>query len=340
MRRAITITELFLLTVALALEGCSQRHSGAITVDGSDTVYPLTKAMEDTFHQTNPGVRFNTQFSGTGGGFVKFCAGQVDIEGASRPINATEGAQCKANRVEYIELPVAFDSLSVVVNPRNTFVKCLTVQELKTIWRPEAEGHINNWQQVRATFPSEPLALFGPGRESGTFDYFTAAIVGKESSSRNDYSKNKDYTVVARGVESDPDALGYFGYAYYKANQDKLKLVAIDSGHGCVQPSPVTVANDAYQPLSRPLLLYVNLAASSRGDVREFVEHYLDLGSADTVSKVGYVPLSPAALALQNSRFEKGVTGSALGGHGSVVGIVLDWFNADDEDKIKAQLVQ
>jgi len=339
MRAATAITVLLLSTVATTLVGCSHKHLGVITIDGSDTVYPLSEAMVEAFHQSNPGVRFTTQFSGTGGGFRKFCAGQVDIEGASRPIKATEGAQCKANHVEYIELPVAFDGLSVVVSPKNTFVDCLTVQELKTIWEPAAEGKIKNWQQVRASFPSQPLVLFGPGRDSGTFDYFTAAIVGAESSSRDDYTKSTDYTVVARGVESDPNALGYFGYAYYKANIDKLKPVAVDSGHGCVQPSPHTVAHNTYQPLSRPLLLYINVAASSRSEVREFVELYLDMSSAGTVSKVGYVPLPPAALTVQNSRFENGVTGSALGGRGSVTDIVYGWFNSDEAEKVKAQLV-
>jgi phosphate transport system substrate-binding protein len=340
MKVSIATTVLLLSTAALTLVGCSHKQSGAITIDGSDTVYPLSKAMVDAFQQRNPGVRITTQFSGTGGGFRKFCAGHIDIQGASRPIKLTEGAQCKSNHVEYIELPVAFDSLSVVVNPKNTFVDCLTVQELKTIWEPAAEGKINNWHQVRASFPSQPLVLFGPGRDSGTFDYFTLAIVGSESNSRDDYTKSTDYTVVARGVESDPNALGYFGYAYYKANMDKLRPVAIDSGHGCVQPSPQTVAHNTYQPLSRPLLLYVSVAASPRTEVREFIQLYLSMNSAGTVSKVGYVPLPPAALSVQNMRFENGVTGSALGGHGSVIDIVYGWFNTDAEEKAKAQFVQ
>ena len=339
MRVTIAITVLLLASAATTFVGCARKHSGVITIDGSDTVYPLSKAMVVVFNQSYPDVRFTTQFSGTGGGFRKFCAGQTDIQGASRPINATESADCKANHVEYIELPVAFDSLSVVVNPKNTFVDCLTVQELKTIWEPAAEGKVQNWQQVRASFPSQPLVLFGPGRDSGTFDYFTLAIVGDQSSSRDDYTKSTDYTVVARGVESDPNALGYFGFAYYKANIDKLKLVAIDSGHGCIQPSPQTVVHNTYQPLSRPLLLYVNAAAASRSEVREFVQHYLSMSSASTVSKVGYVPLPAGALTIQNSRFENGVTGSVLGAKGAVPDIVYGWFSTVDE-KVKAQLVQ
>jgi phosphate transport system substrate-binding protein len=332
MRASIAITVLS-LSAATTLVGCSHKQSGVIVIDGSDTVYPLSKAMVDVFHRSNPGVQFETRFSGTGGGFRKFCSGQTDIQGASRPINATEGADCKANHVEYLELPVAFDSLSVVVNPKNTFVDCLTVQELKTIWEPAAEGKIQNWQQVRSSFPSQPLVLFGPGRDSGTFDYFTAAIVGNQSSSRGDYTKSTDYTVVAHGVESDPNALGYFGYAYYKANKDRLKLVAVDSGHGCVEPSPQTVIHNTYQPLSRPLLLYVTVPAASRSEVREFVQLYLNLDSARTVSKVGYVPLPPRALTAQNSRFEQGVTGSVFGGHGAVTDIVYGWFSPNEDEK-------
>jgi phosphate transport system substrate-binding protein len=181
--------------------------------------------------------------------------------------------------------------------------------------------------------------LFGPGRDSGTFDYFTTAIVGNQSSSRDDYTKSTDYTVVARGVESDPNALGYFGYAYFKANKDRLKLLAIDSGHGCIEPSPQTVIHNTYQPLSRPLLLYITVPAASRSEVREFVQLYLNFDSAQTVSKIGYVPLPAAALTIQNTRFENGVTGSALGANGAVPDIVYGWFSTADE-KVKAQLVQ
>jgi phosphate transport system substrate-binding protein len=338
MRASIAISVLLLSAITTTLVGCSRKQSGVITIDGSDTVYPLSKAMVEVFRQSNPGVQFKVRFSGTGGGFRKFCAGETDIQDASRPINATEGADCKANHVDYIELPVAFDSLSVVVNPKNTFVDCLTVQELKTIWEPAAEGKIQNWQQIRPSFPSQQLVLFGPGRDNGTFDYFTEAIVGKQSSSRDDYTKSTDYTVVARGVESDPNALGYFGYAYYKANKDRLKLVAVDSGHGCIEPSPQTVIHNTYQPLTRPLLLYVNVKAASRGAVRAFVHLYLDMNSAGTVNQVGYVPLPPAALTVQTSRFEYGVTGSALGGHGAVPDIVYGWFSPNDG--VKSQLVQ
>jgi phosphate transport system substrate-binding protein len=195
-------------------------------VDGSTTVFPLSKAMAEAFRESNPAVQFAIEFSGTGGGFKKFCAGQLDIAGASRPINSTESEQCKAQHVEYVEVPVAFDSLSVVVNAKNAFVDCLTVKELKAVWEPPAQGKMSQWNQIRASFPAQPLVLFGPGKASGTFDYFTLAIVGIEGSSREDYTKSEDDMVIEHGVAAEPNALGYFGYAYYQANRDQLKADA------------------------------------------------------------------------------------------------------------------
>lgn len=330
-----------LLLPALLLTGCSaEKPGGTITIDGSDTVYPLTKAVADAFHQANPAVQVNVSFSGTGGGFRKFCAGQVDIEDASRPIKAAEAEQCLGHHVEYIELAMAFDSLSVVVNPENNFVNCLTVQELKAIWQPSAEGAITNWHQIRASFPERPLALFGPGTDSGTFDYFTTAIVGTEASSRADYQKSEDYTVVERGIAADPNALGYFGYAYYRANQSQLKLIAVDSGRGCVLPSPQSVADKTYTPLSRPLLLYINKSAANRPAIGAFVHFYLSPQSTTYVEGVGYVPLPSGSLLAQTQRFDDGVTGSGFGGHGSVLGVNLDWANPRDQEKVKNELVQ
>jgi len=315
--------------------------SGTVTVDGSDTVFPLSKAMAEAFRESNPTVQFAIEFSGTGGGFKKFCAGQLDIADASRPIKSEESEQCKAQRIEYIEVPVAFDSLSVVVNTKNTFVDCLTVNELKAVWEPAAEGKVKQWKQIRASFPAQPLALFGPGKNSGTYDYFTFAILGTEASSRGDYTKSEDYTFIEHGVAAEPSALGYFGYAYYKANTDQVKLVAVDNGHGCILPSPQTVADGSYQPLSRPLFVYVNLAAATRPEVKAFVRFYLSPVSAQYVTKVGYVPLPTPVLVAQASRFEKGVTGSVLGGHGSVTGVALDSFDEEKEmDRIRSQLVQ
>jgi phosphate transport system substrate-binding protein len=335
------------LVTAGALAACSAAKgpdalSGKITVDGSDTVFPLSKAMAKAFTANNPAVQFSVEFSGTGGGFEKLCAGQLDIANASRPINSTESEQCKARHIEYIEVPVAFDSLSVVVNAKNTFLDCLTVQELKAMWEPAAEGKITQWKQVRTSFPALPLVLFGPGTGSGTFDYFTLAILDTRSSSRGDYTKSGDDTVIERGVASESNALGYFGYAYYQAHRDELKVVAVDNGRGCVLPSAQTVADGTYQPLSRPLFLYVSLAAAARPEVKEFVRFNLAPDNSQYVTKVGYVPLPVAALVTQASRFDKGVTGSALGGHGSVTGVALNAFDEEekDRDRIRAALVQ
>ena len=322
--------------------GAAGSLSGRVTVDGSATVLPLSKAMAEAFRESNPAVQFAVEFSGTGGGFKKFCAGQIDIADASRPIKSDESEQCKAQHIEYIEVPVAFDSLAVVINAKNSFVDCLTVKELKAVWEPAAEGKMSQWNQIRPSFPAQPLVLFGPGKASGTFDYFTFAIVGTEASSRSDYTKSEDDMVIERGVAGEPNALGYFGYAYYQAHKDELKVVAVDNGHGCIVPNAQSVADGSYRPLSRPLFVYVNLAAAARPEVRAFTRFYLAPESTKYVTKVGYVPLPTAALVTQASRFEKGVTGSALGGHGSVTGVALNAFDEEEKerDRTRSLLVQ
>lgn len=323
------------------LAACNNKPlTGKVTIDGSATVFPLNQAMAKAFRESNPAVQFAVEFSGTGGGFRKFCAGQVDISAASRPIKSAEGEQCKAQHIEYIEVPIAFDSLAVVVNARNTFVNCLTVNELKAMWEPSAEGKITQWNQIRASFPPQPLALVGPGKDSGTFDYFTFAIMGTEGSSRGDYMKSEDDAVIERGVAAEPNAMGYFGYAYYLANKAQLNIVAVDDGHGCVQPSASTVADGTYHPLSRPLFVYVNVAAAARPEVRRFTEFYLSPDGAKHVAEVGYVPLPPSALVRQAARFEKGVTGSALGGAGSVTGVPLTSFDDDEKDRMRDALAR
>jgi phosphate transport system substrate-binding protein len=240
--------------------------------------------------------------------------------------------------VEYSELPVAFDSLSVVVSAKNSFVECLSVGELEKLWEPQAEGKVTRWDQVRPSFPAEPIALFGPDKESGTFDYFGLAILGTESQSRGDFTKSEDDAVIGRGVAADPNALGYFGYANYFAHADALKLVAVDSGKGCVLPSAATVTDGSYQPLSRPLFIYVNHAAAVRPEVSAFVHYYLTPANSKLVEKVGYVPLSPVSLLAADSRFSRGVTGSALGGRGSIVGVGFDSFK--EEEQVKNALVR
>lgn len=316
--------------------------AGKITMDGSATVYPLFQAVAAGFKQTHPNVQAEVAFSGTGGGFKKFCMGAVDLAGASRPIKTEEGALCRAQHVNFIEIPIAFDSLAVLVNPKNTFVDCLTVAELKAVWQPAAEGKITQWKQIRPSFPAQPLELLGPGRASGTFDYFTYAIIGTEASSRNDYAASEDDMVIERGVAGDPNALGYFGYAYYQANQAELKVVAVDNGKGCIVPSPQTVADGSYQPLTRPLFVYVNATAAARPEVRAFIQFELAPQSTKYVTQVGYVPLSTKTLTAQLDRFEKGATGSALGGHGSVTGVKLDAFEEweKERERVANELVQ
>jgi phosphate transport system substrate-binding protein len=237
------------------------RLSGEIKVDGSSTVYPITEAVGEEFQKLHPDVKVVVGISGTGGGFKKFCNGETDISNASRPILQKEIDTCAQNGIEYIELPVAYDALSVVVNPRNDWVACMTVAELKKIWEPDAQGKITRWNQVRPEWPDAPLNLYGAGTDSGTFDYFTEAIVGKAKASRGDYTASEDDNVLVQGVANDQYALGYFGLAYYFENQDKLKAVAIDNGKGCVLPSEETVRNGTYQPLSRPLFIYVSRKA-------------------------------------------------------------------------------
>jgi phosphate transport system substrate-binding protein len=312
--------------------------AGSVTMDGSATVLPVSRMMADGFQKANPGVRVSVQSSGTGGGFRKFCAGEIDISGASRPINAAESQACRANHIEFIELPIAFDSLSVVVNSKNTFVDCLKVDELKRVWEPAAEGQVTRWNQIRSDFPNQSLVLFGPGKDSGTFDYFTLAVVGVESSSRGDYTKSEDDTVLVNGVATDPNALGYFGYAYYLANRDKLKLVAVDSGQGCVVPGPQSVADNSYQPLSRPMFVYISRSAAARPEANAFARFCVDPENARYVREVGYVPLPPVTLLAAGRRLDKGMTGSIFGGRGSVVGVTVDTFR--DEDRIQNALVQ
>jgi phosphate transport system substrate-binding protein len=308
-------------------QGEGDRHvvepplAGTITIDGSSTVFPVTTAMAKAFQERHPGVHLTVGVSGTGGGFKKFCAGETDLTGASRPINVAEVELCKSHSIDYFELPIAFDSLSVVVHPQNTFVDCLTVAELKSMWEPAAQGKVMHWSQIRASFPNQPLALYGPGRDSGTFDYFTLAIVGAEGESRSDYTASEDDTVLVDGVSSHTYGIGYFGYAYYLGNRDRLKTVAIDSGYGCVAPSPQTVADSSYQPLSRPIFIYVKQSAARRPEVKAFTNFYLEPENAGLVMQVGYVPLPTLTLRTASSRFNKGITGSVLGGTGSVLGV-------------------
>jgi len=299
-----------------------------IKVDGSSTVYPITEAVAEEFQKKNPKVRVTVGISGTGGGFKRFCIGETDISDASRPIKLSEVELCLDNKIAYIELPVAFDGLALMVNPKNDWAISMTVKELKKLWEPAAQGKITRWSQIRAGWPDKEIHLFGAGVDSGTYDYFTEAIVGKEHSSRGDFTASEDDNVLVQGIANDPLALGFFGVAYYEHNKDKLKLVAIDdenpkNGDGPVLPTFETVKNATYQPLARPIFIYVNKQALDRAEVRDFVAFYLTAGRP-LVREVGYIPLSDAAYDLAATRVEKRVTGSVFGGKGSQVGVSLE----------------
>ncbi len=285
-----------------------------VRIDGSSTVYPITEAVAEEFQKFKKGsVRVTVGISGTGGGFKKFCRGETDISNASRPIVKKEIEACKQAGVEYIELPVAYDGMAVVVNPKNNWVSYMTVAQLKMIWEPEAQGKIKRWNQVNPNWPNYPLNLYGAGVDSGTFDYFTEAIVGKARASRGDYTASEDDNVLVQGVAGDPYALGYFGYAYYAENKDKLKIVPIDNGKGPVAPSEKTIMDGTYQPLSRPIFIYVNKKSAERPEVREFVEFYLRNASR-LVKQVKYIPLPEKAYKLAEERFAKRKTGTVFGG--------------------------
>lgn len=306
-----------------ASTAASSGASGTVIVDGSSTVFPISEAMAEEFQKANAGVRVTVGQSGTGGGFKKFCAGETDISNASRPIKPEEVELCKKNNIEYVELPIAYDGLSVVVNPQNKFVECLKVAELKKMWEPGAQGKVATWSQIRSGFPDERMGLYGPGTDSGTYDFFTKAVVGEEGKSRGDYTASEDDNTLVQGVSSDTGGLGFFGYAYYTNNKDKLKLVAIDGGKGCVQPSEATINDGTYQPLARPEFFYVKKTAAERPEVKAFVEYQLDPANKQLISEVGYVPLPEELMTEVKARFDSRKVGSIFEGKGSQVGVTL-----------------
>jgi phosphate transport system substrate-binding protein len=281
--------------------------AGGISVDGSSTVGPITHDVAEQFATQAPGVKVSVGISGTGGGFKKFGAGQVDISNASRPIKDKEAAAAKAKGIDFIEIPVAYDGLSVVVNSKNTWAKSLTVAELKAIWIIGSK--ITNWSQVRKGFPNKLLKLYGPDKASGTFDYFNEEILGKEAKPRPDYQPNSDDNALVIGVSMDEGALGYFGFGYYEENKNKLNLVAIDAGKGPQLPSNDSILNGTYKPLSRPLFIYVTKKAADRAEVKAFVDYYLTSGK-EIVSGVGYVPLPDGVYDAAKKRWDSGTTGT------------------------------
>lgn len=318
---------LFLFLGVLALAGgCTSSENQAtnssqtiIEVDGSSTVFPITNEIAQEYQlisSQQPEIR--VKVSGTGGGFRRFCAGETDINDASRPINVEEMKTCEENGIEYIELPVAYDALTVVVHKDNDWASEITTEELKAMWQPNAENNITQWNQVRSQWPQRPLKLYGPGADSGTYDYFTEAIVGEAEASRMDYTDSEDDTLIVRGVSQDPDGLGYFGYTYYEENRGQLNALAIDNGTGAVFPARETVRSGEYQPLSRPLLIYVNAQSlEEKPELKEFLEYYLTQGRP-SINIVGSIPLPDEIYNLALKRMENKQVGTVFEGKAAI----------------------
>ena len=311
---------------AAAFSGVVLAQGTLVKVDGSSTVYPVTEAVAEEFQKAEKNaIKVTVGISGTGGGFKKFCRGETDISNASRPILKSEMAECAKLGITYFELPVAFDALTVVANPQNKFLdKGITVEQLKKMWEPAAQGKITRWNQVDPSWPDAPMKLFGAGADSGTFDYFTEAIVGKSKSSRGDFTASEDDNVLVQGVSRDVNALGYFGYAYYAENQAKLKAVPIieKAGKPGVSPSMNTVLDGSYQPLARPIFIYVNAKSLDRPEVKKFVEYYMTHGSK-LAREVKYVPLPDKAYVMNKEHLAKGKKGTVFGGVAEV-GVKID----------------
>ena len=320
-KRAVSVLSFGLIAAA----GTAQAGATLVTIDGSSTVYPVTEAVAEEFQISKKGaIRVTVGISGTGGGFKKFCRGEVDISGASRPILKSEMEACAKAGIKYFELPVAFDAITVVVNPKNTFLKQVTVAELKKMWEPSAQGKVAKWKDINPAWPDLPLKLFGPGADSGTFDYFTEAVVGKSKSSRGDFTASEDDNVLVQGVSQDQGGLAYFGYAYYAENTARVKAVPIvdKDGKAAVAPSMETVISGAYQPLSRPIFIYLSEKAWQRPEVKEFIAFYMSQG-AKLAKEVKYVPLPAKAYTGNLEHLKKGKLGTVFGGTPEV-GITIE----------------
>jgi phosphate transport system substrate-binding protein len=308
---------LVIILILTVFSSCFKKYSGRIDIDGSSSVYPITEAVAEEFREDHGDIRVTVGVSGTGGGFKKFARGEIDIANASRPIKEQEAEAAAKAGIYFIEIPVAYDGLAVVVSPLNDFVDHLTVEELKKIWEPAAQGVIRSWAQVRAGFPDIPLRLYGAGTSSGTYDYFTEAITGTSKSSRGDYTASEDDNVLVQGVSSDRGALGYFGLAYFTENSRKLKLVGIDNGKGIVFPSDSTVTSGVYSPLSRPEFIYISSNSVNKPEVQQFVKFYMENAPA-LVKEVGYVPLPADVYLLAYQRFISGRRGSLFANRSTV----------------------
>ena len=319
----------------MSLCGAALAQQGPVVkIDGSSTVFPITEAVAEDFQKMKKGaVKATVGISGTGGGFKKFCRGEIDIANASRPILKKEMEDCKAAGIKYIELPVAFDALTVVTHPNNKFLTQITVDELKKMWEPAAQGKVMRWNQVNPAWPDAPMKLFGAGADSGTFDYFTEAIVGKAKSSRGDFTASEDDNVLVQGVSRDVNSLGYFGYAYYAENSKKIRAVPIveKAGKPAVLPSMETVINGTYQPLARPIFIYISAKSLDKPEIKEFVEYYLK-SAPKLVKEVKYVPLTDADYKHALENFNKKKTGTAFGGEAEVGVKVSDLLRRDPKE--------
>ncbi|MDZ4692902.1 PstS family phosphate ABC transporter substrate-binding protein [Terricaulis sp.] len=307
-------------TLAISTSALAQQ-AFTIQIDGSSTVFPLAEAVAESFQQQTSGrVRVTVGESGTGGGFRKFCRGETHISNASRPISASEMATCRAAGIQYVEIPVAFDALTVVVHPSNP-LRSITTAQLRRIWEPEAQGRINNWRQVDPSFPDLALSLYGPGTASGTFDYFTEAVNGRSRASRSDYTPSEDDNVIVQGVASNQGAMGYFGLAYYEENRSRLRALSVDSGNGPVEPSVANAENGTYAPLSRPMFIYINAAALRRPQVQQFAQYFIN-NAARYAQQVDYVPLPASAYQTYLQRAQRRQQGTAFGGR-QAIGVTI-----------------
>jgi len=343
----LPIRHIVLLALVATLAACGKsaqdaRSGGApgssgpslVSLDGSSTVFPISEAVAEEFQKVEKGTKVTVGISGTGGGFQKFCRGETDISDASRPISATEVEACSKAGIQYIELPIAYDGIAIAVNPKNNAVDKITTAELKTLFAPEAQGKISKWSQVRKGWPDKEVHLFGAGVDSGTYDYFTEAINGKAKASRGDFTSSEDDNVLVQGIANDDGALGFIPFAYYEGNKGKLKLVPVDdgkkeNGDGPILPSAETIKDGTYQPLSRPIFIYISVKANGRPEVTKFVNYYLT--NADKlVREVGYVPLGAEIYKLVNDRYAKKTIGSAFTGK-NTIGVTLDQLLAAEK---------
>ena len=326
------------IILSLTLAGCGEAappvQSGAssagtmdlvgdINVDGSSTMFPITEAVAEEFgNLTNKQVRVTVGVSGTGGGFKKFCNGETQVSDASRPIKASEVSLCQEGGVEYIEIPVAIDGLTVIVNQGNDFARCMTIEELDKMWGPEAEETVTKWSQVRDGWPEEDMDMYAPGVDSGTFDYFTDTVSGESGASRGDFTASEDDNLIIQGVSGEKNGVGYLGYSYYVENAGKLKAVEIDGGDGCVAPTDATINQGTYSPLSRPLFIYVRKDAANEPHIAEFIRYYLSEEGQKLAAEVGYIPFPQAVYDLARAKFDNGITGTVFGGENPMKGPV------------------